>query len=117
MCTVHLIELNHDNNNKLILVFTVVTVIFLPLSFVTGYLGMNTADIRSMANRQPLFWAIALPLTFTILAIALLVGLQGQCLYQRLRTYLSGPWLGKKLVAAATNNRKWKGRWRSEKAE
>jgi hypothetical protein len=44
-------------------VFTVVTVIFMPLSFVTSYLGMNTADIRDMENKQSLFWAIAVPLT------------------------------------------------------
>ena len=35
----------------------------MPLSFVTSYLGMNTADIRDMENKQSLFWAIALPLT------------------------------------------------------
>jgi hypothetical protein len=44
-------------------VFTVVTVIFMPLSFVTSYLGMNTSDIRDMENKQTLFWIIALPLT------------------------------------------------------
>lgn len=56
-------EINEEDHGKAIFVFTVVTVIFMPLSFVTSYLGMNTADIRDMENKQSLFWAIALPLT------------------------------------------------------
>ena len=56
-------EINEEDHGKAIFVFTVVTVIFMPLSFVTSYLGMNTSDIRDMENKQSLFWAIALPLT------------------------------------------------------
>ncbi|KAI9831689.1 MAG: hypothetical protein M1819_004755 [Sarea resinae] len=67
------ISLRAETNDKAILVFTIVTIIFLPLSFVTSYLGMNTADIRSMNNSQSLFWTIALPITFAIAAVALLV--------------------------------------------
>lgn len=45
-------EINEEDHGKAILVFTVVTIIFLPLSFVTSYLGMNTSDIRDMDNKQ-----------------------------------------------------------------
>ncbi|KAF2706021.1 hypothetical protein K504DRAFT_460110 [Pleomassaria siparia CBS 279.74] len=56
-------EINEEDHGKAIFVFTVVTVIFMPLSFVTSYLGMNTSDIRNMDNTQSLFWIVALPLT------------------------------------------------------
>ncbi|KAI9772350.1 MAG: hypothetical protein M1839_002486 [Geoglossum umbratile] len=75
--TVNLVELQQENNGKVILVFTVVTTVFLPLSFVTSLLGMNTYDIRNMARGQTLFWEIALPLTLTIMGIGTLVAFQG----------------------------------------
>jgi hypothetical protein len=59
------------------MVFTIVTVIFLPLSFVTSYFGMNTADIRDMDSRQPLFWAVAIPLTVVTVGSCLLIGYNG----------------------------------------
>lgn len=34
------LEINEEDHGKAIMVFTVVTVVFLPLSFVTSYLGM-----------------------------------------------------------------------------
>lgn len=34
------LEINEEDHGKAIMVFTVVTVIFLPLSFATSYLGM-----------------------------------------------------------------------------
>ena len=42
------ISIKTETNNKAILVFTVTTVTFHPLSFVTSYLGMNTLDLRNM---------------------------------------------------------------------
>lgn len=53
------------------------TVIFLPLSFVTSYLGMNTSDIRDMDNKQSLFWEIAIPLTVGIMATMLAIAYNG----------------------------------------
>jgi hypothetical protein len=70
-------EINEEDHGKAILVFTVVTVIFLPLSFVTSYLGMNTSDIRDMDNKQSLFWEIALPLTMGIMATMLAIAYNG----------------------------------------
>ncbi|OCL04161.1 hypothetical protein AOQ84DRAFT_391740 [Glonium stellatum] len=71
------IEINEEDHGKAILVFTVVTVIFLPLSFVTSYLGMNTYDIRNMNNKQSLFWAIAIPLTCVVMAVILGIAYNG----------------------------------------
>ncbi|KAH7355753.1 hypothetical protein BKA66DRAFT_553488 [Pyrenochaeta sp. MPI-SDFR-AT-0127] len=71
------VEINEEDHGKAIMVFTVVTVIFLPLSFVTSYLGMNTVDIRDMSNRQSLFWIIALPLTLVTMGTCLLIGYNG----------------------------------------
>lgn len=71
------VEILEEDHGKAILVFTMVTIVFLPLSFVTGYLGMNTIDIRNSQQNQWLFWAISLPLTSLIVALALLVALRG----------------------------------------
>ena len=56
-----MIEVRKESNTKAIIIFTVVTVVFLPLSFVTSYLGMNSVDIREGTFNQSLFWMIALP--------------------------------------------------------
>lgn len=72
------LEINEEDHGKAIMVFTVVTVIFLPLSFATSYLGMNTADIRDMDQKQSLFWTIAIPLTFVTVGACLLIGYNGE---------------------------------------
>jgi hypothetical protein len=70
-------EINEEDHGKAILVFTVVTIIFLPLSFVTSYLGMNTSDIRDMDQKQSLFWTIALPLTALTMGSILFIAYNG----------------------------------------
>ncbi|KAI0100926.1 hypothetical protein GGR51DRAFT_531416 [Nemania sp. FL0031] len=45
-----------DTMNKAILLFTGITVVFLPLSFITSYLGMNLSDIRETNIDQAWFW-------------------------------------------------------------
>lgn len=40
---------------------TTVTIIFLPLTFITGYFGMNLYDFPSLNNGEPFFWSIAAP--------------------------------------------------------
>jgi hypothetical protein len=74
------LEIYEEDHGKAITAFTVVTVIFLPLSFVTSYLGMNTVDIRDMTSGQGLFWAIALPLTFITIGATMLIGYNGDVL-------------------------------------
>ena len=54
------------------MVFTIVTVIFLPLSFFTSYYGMNLKDIVNTTNGQGYFWKVCGTAT---LAIVLLTAL------------------------------------------
>lgn len=68
--------MQQEDQGKAVLVFTIVTVVFTPLSFVTSYLGMNTADIRDMSSSQTLFWVISAPLTVVIITIILFVAFQ-----------------------------------------
>lgn len=71
------LEINEEDHGKAILVFTIVTVIFLPLSFVTSFFGMNTTDIRDMGSSSTLFWAIAIPLTAVTMGSVLYIGYNG----------------------------------------
>ncbi|KAK2735190.1 hypothetical protein FQN57_001330 [Myotisia sp. PD_48] len=68
------IEVRQEDHGKAIMVFTVVTVIFLPMSFVTSFFGMNTVDIRDMSRTQSFFWSISIPLTTLIIVGTLLIG-------------------------------------------
>jgi hypothetical protein len=65
-----LVDIKIEDHGKAILTFTIVTIIFLPLSFVCSYLGMNTVDIRSTASTQSLFWYTALPLASVLMLTA-----------------------------------------------
>lgn len=53
-------------------------------SFVTGFFGMNTADVRDMAYTSRLYWAVAVPVTLFILGIAYLYGYKWEDLTQRI---------------------------------
>jgi CorA-like Mg2+ transporter protein len=69
-----LVEIEQHDHRKAILVFTTVTIIFPPLSFVTSFLGMNTQDIRSQKNSQWIFWGTALPLTWVVVLVSMYIG-------------------------------------------
>lgn len=64
-------DTNKDRQEKAILVFTIVTIIFLPLSFVASVFGMNTKDVRDMPYRQWVYWAAGLPLTIVVIIVSL----------------------------------------------
>ncbi|EKG15467.1 Mg2+ transporter protein CorA-like/Zinc transport protein ZntB [Macrophomina phaseolina MS6] len=66
-----MIDSNKDRQEAAVYAFTIVTIIFLPMSFVSGFLGMNTADIRDMPHQQWVFWAAAIPLTILIILLGL----------------------------------------------
>lgn len=72
--TKSLVEIEQDDHGKAILVFTIVTITFLPLSFVTSFLGMNTHDIRNQTNSHWIFWATALPLTSVVVLVSIYIG-------------------------------------------
>jgi Mg2+ and Co2+ transporter CorA len=48
---------------------SIVTIIFLPLSFLTGYFGMNLHTFNSLDNDEGFFWSIALPVAFGVAII------------------------------------------------
>lgn len=48
--TIQLVNIRLEDHGKAILVFTIVTIIFLPLSFVSSFFGMNFSDIRDMGK-------------------------------------------------------------------
>jgi CorA-like Mg2+ transporter protein len=45
--------------SRSVILFTAITVIFLPLSFITSYFGMNLTDIVKTAHTSRYFWMIA----------------------------------------------------------
>ncbi|KAL1801754.1 hypothetical protein ACET3X_002096 [Alternaria dauci] len=65
------VEILEEDHGKAILMFTIITTIFLPLSFVTSFFGMNTSDIRNIDRTQAFFWVIAIPFTAAIVLIAI----------------------------------------------
>lgn len=67
------VDIIQEDHGKAILVFTIVSTIFLPLSFVSSYMGMNTSDIRDMEPSQALFWQAATPFTVVVVATVLVV--------------------------------------------
>lgn len=67
------VEIIQEDHGKAILVFTIVSTIFLPLSFVSSYLGMNTADLRDMEPSQAIFWEVAAPFTVVVVVVVLAV--------------------------------------------
>ncbi|KAI1451696.1 hypothetical protein F4805DRAFT_463537 [Annulohypoxylon moriforme] len=82
------IEILEENHGKAIRVFTIVTVFFLPLSFISSFFGMNTTDIRNTDYDQRFFWAVALPVTFVVLALAFFYGYKGDTIEDRILTLL-----------------------------
>ena len=65
------VESVNDRHEAAILILTVVTVIFLPLSFMSSIFGMNTADIRNMSKGQKVFWISAIPVTTAVIGLSL----------------------------------------------
>ncbi len=75
---VHLVETLQDDNSRAIFVFTFITVLFLPLSFVAGFFGMNVVGITDTKSTTRHFWAIALPITVGIMILCATVVVAGE---------------------------------------
>lgn len=75
---VHLVETLQDDNNRAIFIFTFVTVLFLPLSFVAGFFGMNVVGISGTTSTTHHFWAIAAPVTAVIMVLCATVVFFGE---------------------------------------
>ena len=78
---VELVETLQDDNSKAIFIFTMVTVLFLPLSFVAGFFGMNVVGITNTTSTVLHFWAIALPLSLGLIIVCVVVGVKGEDTY------------------------------------
>ncbi|KAL9603603.1 MAG: hypothetical protein Q9219_001106 [cf. Caloplaca sp. 3 TL-2023] len=58
-----------DSQNKAILIFTVVTTVFLPLSFFTSYYGMNLSTIVNTPRTEGYFWKLCGSIALAIVVI------------------------------------------------
>lgn len=63
------VSIDKDKQDRASFTFTTVTVFFLPLTTLASILGMNTSDIRDMADTQWVFWAMAVPICVVGLGI------------------------------------------------
>ncbi|KAF2493392.1 hypothetical protein BU16DRAFT_541088 [Lophium mytilinum] len=80
--TIQLVNIRLEDHGKAILVFTIVTIIFLPLSFVSSFFGMNFSDIRNMDSTQGLFWIISGALTVGTVGFAIFLAFYGGSLME-----------------------------------
>lgn len=75
--TIQLVNIRLEDHGKAILVFTIVTIIFLPLSFVSSFFGMNFKDIRNIDSTQRLFWTVSGSLTVGTVGFAIFLAFYG----------------------------------------
>jgi hypothetical protein len=75
--TIQLVNIRLEDHGKAILVFTIVTIVFLPLSFVSSFFGMNFSDIREIESTQRLFWIISGSLTVGTVGFAIFLAFYG----------------------------------------
>ncbi|WP_234329439.1 MULTISPECIES: CorA family divalent cation transporter [unclassified Streptomyces] len=73
-----------DEQNGVINRLTIVSVIFLPLSFLTGFFGMNFEFLTNRLESRAVFWLLAIGLQAVVLLAALYV-LHRTRLWRRLR--------------------------------
>ncbi|KAL8797355.1 MAG: hypothetical protein Q9195_000510 [Heterodermia aff. obscurata] len=75
---VQLVETMQDDNGRAIFIFTFITILFLPLSFVAGFFGMNLQGINGTTYRASLFWKIAIPFTGGIMLLCIAIIIWGE---------------------------------------
>jgi hypothetical protein len=92
------IDVAGGGHSKAILVFTLVTIVFLPLSFVASLFGINTADVRNLEKHPVTVLAVALPLTVIIRGISLLVAYGGTQMEERFDDFCEGMRQGKSKI-------------------
>lgn len=64
-------NVNSSQTNEIMRRFTIVTIVCLPLTFLTGYFGMNFATFKGKLHSDSFFWIIAVPLVFFVVIVAL----------------------------------------------
>jgi hypothetical protein len=85
--TIQLVNIRLEDHGKAILVFTIVTIIFLPLSFVSSFFGMNTIDIRNMSSTQGVFWIVSSCLTVGVVGFAIFLAFYGGAMLEAFFTW------------------------------
>ncbi|KAF2196631.1 hypothetical protein GQ43DRAFT_248307 [Delitschia confertaspora ATCC 74209] len=85
--TIQLVNIRLEVHGKAIMVFTIVTIVFLPLSFVTSFFGMNFKDIRDMDQTQSLFWIVAAALTTGTVGLATLLAFYGTTILDKFTSW------------------------------
>lgn len=85
--TIQLVNMRLEDHGKAILVFTIVTIIFLPLSFISSFFGMNFSDIRDMESTQRLFWIAGGSLTVGTVAFSVLLAFYGGAMLEWVVTW------------------------------
>jgi len=77
---VQLVETFQDDNSKAIFVFTMVTILFLPLplNFVASFFGMNVIGLSNTTTTLKHFWTLSLSLTFGIVIPCTIIALKGE---------------------------------------
>lgn len=88
--TIQLVNMRLEDHGKAILVFTIVTVVFLPLSFITSFFGMNFSDIRDMESTQSLFWIVAASVTVGVVGLASCLAFYGGDMVEALMDWREG---------------------------
>lgn len=56
-------------NTDMLLRLTTATIFFLPMTFITGYFGMNIEDFPAIRHNETYFWIIAIPVIFVTMVI------------------------------------------------
>ncbi|SCV31580.1 uncharacterized protein FFB14_03465 [Fusarium fujikuroi] len=64
-------DFTRDRQERAIYAFTLVTIIFLPISAVSSIFGMNTTDVRDMNYSKWLYWVVAIPVTVLVIVLGL----------------------------------------------
>lgn len=75
---VRLVETLADDNSRAIFIFTFITILFLPLSFVATFFGMNVVGINPTTSTTKHFWVVGAPLTGGIFVICLIFVFRGE---------------------------------------
>jgi hypothetical protein len=70
-------EMVDSSHERAVRVFTTATVSFLPRSFVTSFIGINTSDIRNIDGGQTLFWADVIPISAALVCLSFVYAYKG----------------------------------------
>ncbi|VBB79618.1 Putative protein of unknown function [Podospora comata] len=65
------LDTTRDRQERAIYAFTIVTIVFLPLSSIASIFGMNSADVRDMEVGQWAYWVTAVPVTVGVVLMGL----------------------------------------------